>query len=299
LFDRLRYSIGGRLDYFSELNNGFIISPRLSAAYMIDKVTSLSFSTGIYSQFPSYIWLQAFEQNKNLKPVKVNQFIVGLERNIREDVRIKLEGYYKKYNNYPASQLREYLVLANTGVGFAGSTDNFSTFGLEPLTSEGAGEVRGFELSAQKKSSEVPHYALLSLTYSESKFTAIDNIERPGAYDQKWIFNTSAGYIFNEKWEVSLKFRFATGNPYTPFNEDGSQNVDNYLAERFDPLHSFDIRFDRKWNFENWKLTAYVDVQNIYNNKNSNSIRFNYREKKVERGANLGIFPTIGISAEF
>ena len=177
---------------------------------MIDDITSVSFSAGLYAQFPSYIWLTAVESNKNLKPVKVNQFIAGVERFLRNDLRIKLEAYFKDYSNYPASELRSYLVLANTGVGFAGANDNFSTFGLESLVSEGKGQVRGFELSMQKKSSDIPYYGILSLTYSESDFTALDGIERPSAYEQTWIFNVSTGYIFNEKWEASFKFRFAT-----------------------------------------------------------------------------------------
>ena len=298
-FNRLSYSIGGRVDYFGGIKNGFVASPRFAASYKIDEITSLSFSSGIYTQFPSYIWLTAVKSNENLKPVKVNQYILGIERLLNYDLRVKLEAYYKDYKDYPASELRPYLVLANTGVGFAGANDNFSTFGLEPLVSKGVGNVKGFELSMQKKSSENPYYGILSLTYSESEFTALDGVSRPSAYDQKWIFNLSTGYIFNEKWEASLRFRFATGNPYTPYNLDGSQSVSNYLSERFKPLHSLDLRVDRKWNFDSWKLTAYIDVQNVYNNKYSNSISYNYRENKVKEGSSLGIFPTIGINAEF
>lgn len=299
LFNRLRYSLGGRADYFSGIKNKFYFSPRLSASYMLSEITSLNVSGGIYHQFPSYLWLNTFTSNKNLDAVRVNQIVFGIEHYLREDVRVKIEAYYKDYKDYPTSLLRNYLVLANTGVGFAGVEDNYSAFGLEPLTSEGKGNVKGFELSLQKKSSKVPHYAIFSLTYSEARFTALDGIERPGAYDQSWILNLTGGYIFNQKWETSVKFRLATGNPYTPFNNDGSQSISNYNTLRFDPLHSLDVRFDRKWNFEDWNLIAYIDLQNIYNNKNSNTIKYNYRENKVERGASLGIFPTIGISAEF
>ncbi|MBU1099088.1 MAG: TonB-dependent receptor [Bacteroidetes bacterium] len=299
IFQRLRYSLGARADYFSGIEKKFYLSPRLSASYMLSEITSLNMSGGIYYQFPSYLWLSTFDSNKKLEAVNVNQIVVGIEHYLRDDIRVKLEGYYKDYRNYPTSQLRNYLVLANTGVGFAGADDNYSAFGLEPLTNDGTGNVKGFELSLQKKAAKVPHYALFSLTYSEAKFTAIDGIERAGAYDQTWILNLTGGYIFNQKWETSLKFRLATGNPYTPYNNDGSQSVSNYNSTRFDPLHSLDIRVDRKWNFEDWNLIAYIDIQNIYNNKNSNSIKYNYRENKIESGSSLGIFPTIGISAEF
>lgn len=299
LLDRLMVSFGTRGDYFSGIDNGFTISPRASLSYILSDLATLSFSTGIYHQSPSYIWLAAFTSNKKLKPVRVDQYVLGYERKLREDIRMKLEGFYKDYRNYPASTFRPYLVLANTGAGFGGGDDNFSSFGLEPLTSSGKGFVRGVEFSMQKKSSDTPHYAILSLTYSESFFTGLDGIKRPGSYDQKWIVNLSAGYKFNSKWEASLKFRFATGNPYTPFNPDGTQSVVNYNANRLEPLHSLDLRLDRRWDFENLALITYLDVQNIYNRKASNTIRWDYRTGEIDKQSSIGILPSIGISLEF
>ena len=151
----------------------------------------------------------------------------------------------------------------------------------------------------QKKSSDIPLYGIVSITYSESNFTAIDGIERPGSYDQRWIINLSGGYIFSSKWEASFKFRFATGTPFTPFNSNGTQSIANYNTGRFDPVHSLDIRVDRRWDFDGWNLIAYIDIQNIYNNKNSFTNRFNYREMTVDKESTIGLLPSIGISVEF
>lgn len=299
LFDRLMISFGARGDYFSGINNGFNISPRFALSYIISDKATLSVSTGIYHQNPSYIWLAAFESNKDLKTVRVDQFVVGYERKLRDDIRMKLEGFYKDYKNYPASTLRPYLILANTGAGFGGGDENFSSFGLDPLISAGKGIVKGVEFSMQKKSSQIPHYGILSITYSESRFTAIDGIERAGSFDQKWIINLSAGYIFNNKWEASLKFRFATGNPFTPFNPDGTQSVVNFNSSRFKPVHSLDLRIDRRWDFERTALITYIDIQNIYNRKVSNTIRWDYRKGEIDDQSSIGILPSIGISLEF
>ena len=139
----------------------------------------------------------------------------------------------------------------------------------------------------------------MSITYSETRFTPLDDVTRPGAYDQKWILNLSGGYKFNEKWEASMKFRFASGSPYTPFESDGSQLVSRYLSMYYDPLHSLDVRVDRRWYFSSLTLITYVDIQNIYNNKKSNSIRWNPRTQQAEKGESIGILPSIGISLEF
>ncbi len=299
LFHRIRFSAGIRGDYFSEIDNKFTVSPRIAFSYSISELATLNLSAGIYHQTPSYIWLAAIPSNKGLKSVSVNQFVIGYERNLRDDVKMKLEGFYKDYKNYPTSVLRPYIVLANTGAGFGGGEENFASFGFEPLVSEGRGYVRGVELSMQKKSSDSPHYALASLTYSQSKFTGLDGVERAGAYDQRFILNLTGGFIFSKKWEASLKFRFATGNPYTPYNNDGTQSVSKYNSERYNSIHSLDVRVDRRWDFENWALITYIDIQNIYNNKNSNNLRWDSRKGIAESQSSIGLLPSIGVSVEF
>jgi hypothetical protein len=298
-YSRLRLNLGLRADYFNEIKNNLSISPRLSLSYLLTDKTTLNFSTGIYHQSPSYIWLIADSKNRDLKQIRVDQYIAGFDHRLRTDINMRLEGFYKNYTDYPTSIARPYLVLANTGAGYAGADDNYSSFGLEPLLSEGKGFSRGIELSLQKKSSDIPHYGVLSLTYSESFFTALDGVQRPGSYDQKWIFNVSAGYIFNEKWEASLKFRYATGKPYTPFNSDGSQTVAFYNSGRLPELHSLDVRIDRRWNFDNWALITYIDIQNIYNRNNISFYRWDAREKDIDRTSSIGILPSIGVSLEF
>lgn len=297
-FSRLRLNFGIRADYFNEITDNLSISPRLSLAYMLTDKATLNFSTGIYHQSPSYIWLIADSKNKDLKQIKVNQYISGIDYRLRTDINVRLEGFYKDYSNYATSISRPYLVLANTGAGYVGADDNYSSFGLEQLSSDGSGYARGIELSLQKKSSDIPHYGVLSLTYSESFFTALDGIKRPGSYDQKWIFNVSAGYIFNERWEASMKFRFATGKPYTPFNFDGSQTVALYNSDRLPDLHSLDIRIDRRWNFSDWALITYIDIQNIYNRNNISFYRWDARTQSVDKTSNIGILPSIGVSLE-
>jgi len=299
LFNKLRMSVGARLDYFNGIESKYNFNPRISFSYSISDLANMNLSIGSYSQSPSYIWLAAIPSNKELKAVKVNQIVLGYERNLDEDLRLKLEAFTKQYSDYPTSVIRPYLVLANTGAGYTGSEDNFSSFGFEPLVSKGKGNVNGLELSLQKKSSEVPHYGIISITYSKARFTGLDGIERDGTYDQRLIINASGGYRFNEKWEVSGKFKFATGNPYTPFNDDGTQSVINYNSKRFKSFHSVDLRVDRRWEFDGWNLITYLDIQNIYNNKNTNIIRWDYRKNKVAENNSIGILPSIGVSVEF
>ena len=300
VWDQLVLTLGGRLDFFDLLETKFYAAPRASIAYEWTPLTTFTASAGVYYQTPSYIWLVANPENRRMKAIRADQYILGVEHLLRTDLKVRLEGFLKEYGNYPASVTRPYLVLANTGGGFGGAEDNFASFGLDPLVSEGRGRSYGVELLLQKKLSEIPLYGLASVTLSRNAFTALDGIERSGAYDQQVILNLTAGYQFDERWEASMKFRFATGRPYTPFTSTGTQNVSEYNSLRVPAGHGLDIRVDRRWNFSSWNLIAYIDIQNIYNNKGSGSVRWNAREQRVESNENaIGILPSIGVSAEF
>ncbi len=298
-FNKLITNFGIRADYFDALNTKFYLSPRFSLSYPLTPITNLNFSTGIYHQTPSYIWLIADKSNRDLKSIKVNQYILGFDHRLNDDLLLKLEGFIKDYSNYPTSKVRPYLVLANTGAGFSGSDDNFSSFGLEPLVSSGFGISRGVELSLQKKLSDTPYYGIFSFTYAKTDFTSLDGIKRDGAYDQNLIINLSGGYKINKYWEVSTKFRFASGRPYTPFQNNGTQLVADYNSRRLKSAHSLDLRVDRRWNFQGWSLITYLDIQNIYNQKNLSGIRWDRQKNQVDESSSIGILPSIGISAEF
>jgi hypothetical protein len=295
----MRFSLGGRGDYFNLLETPFEFSPRLSLTYELSPVTNINAALGQYAQAPSYVWLVANPENRSLKHIKVLQYVLGFEHLLRSDTKFSIEVYRKDYSRYPASVSRPYLVLANTGAGFGGSEDGFASFGLERLLSEGAGESYGVELFLQKRLSEIPCYGTVSISYNDSRFKAIDGLVRPNSFDQRWITNVGGGYIFNERWEFSAKFRYASGRPYTPYNPDGTQNSILYNSERLVANHSLDVRVDRRWTFEGWTLITYLDIQNIYNRKPVDVPRFNQRTQQLEENNAIGILPSIGISAEF
>lgn len=292
-------NFGLRYDYFNAIKSKSYFSPRLSLSYLFNNQITFNFSTGIYHQFPSLIWLVAYEENRNLKAISVDQYVFGFDYLLRDDTQLKIETFIKNYSNYPTSTLRPYLVLANTGAGFSGSDDNFSSFGLDPLVSEGSGIARGIELSVQKKISEIPLYGIFSLTYSKTNFKALDGILRNSNYDQNWLLNLNGGYRFNMYWESSMKFRYASGKPYTPFDDNGLQNVSELYTKRLRSTHSLDIRVDRRWIFKNWTLVTYLDIENIYNRRNLSGMRWDPLKRTVDETSSIGILPSLGISPEF
>ena len=298
-FGRATVTGGLRLDYFTMVSGGPVIAPRLSASWAFSAATNLNVSVGRYNQSPSSIWLLANPANRSLSFIRADQVVIGLDHTFREDTRLTAEAYLKHYSGLPVSLRQTFLVLSNTGAGYGGSTESFASFGIDPLASVGSGSARGVEFSAQKKLSAIACYGLVSLSYNESRYTGLDGVSRPGSFDQRVILNVGGGYIPDENWEFAVKFRVATGRPYTPFRMDGTQDTSLYNASRLPTHHSLDIRVDRRWSFAHWTLITYVDIQNVYNNRAVDVPVYNERTGQVEQREALGILPSIGISAEF
>ncbi|MGA9115628.1 MAG: TonB-dependent receptor [Bacteroidota bacterium] len=291
---------GLRADVVDLTETSVSVGPRVSASVALGDRTTMNAAAGVYHQTPAFLWLAGNTANGSLSPIRADQYVLGVEHLVRPDLKLRLEGYLKRYRAYPASLDRPYLVLANTGAGFGGSEENFGSYGLDRLGSGGRGMARGLELLLQKKYSEIPVYGLLSVTWGRSLFAALDGVERPGAFDQEWIANLSGGYKPDERWEYSMRFRFATGRPFTPFGSDGTQDPAAYNSGRLGSAYALDLRVDRRWNFARWGLIVYLDVQNVTNNRMTGRVRWNAREGKVETDESaIGILPSIGVSAEF
>ncbi len=288
----IRASIGGRTDYYEVVENGFRLAPRVGLRFELDPATVLTTSYGTYYQAPSYVWLIGDPDNAStLRPIRADQAVLGLEHRVREDLKLQVEAYVKRYRDYPARIFRREAVLAPSG--FEDVTNDIP-FGLEPLASIASGRSYGVELFVQKRLSAIPIYGLASIAVSRSEFTALDDVPRPGAYDGRVIANLLMGWRPSRPWELSGKFRLATGLPTTPFvmsgPDSGRLDFSRYNeGPRLPTFHAVDIRADRRWSFSGWQLAVYVDVQNVYGRANVSQYQWNPRLMAPEANESLGV----------
>lgn len=291
---RFKITAGLRYDYFDLINYKNYFSPRVSLSATITPMLSLNLAYGIFYQSPSYIWLAAVQDNLNLKDIRADHYIAGAEFLFDESTKLTLEFYYKDYRNYPVSTVRPYQILANNS-GF--ETEN--SFGLESLVSSGIGKATGIELFIQKTLTK-SLYGTISLSYSDVKYKAYDGTERRSDFDNRYIVNISGGYKLGTSWEFSAKFRLAGGRPYTPINSlDGTINYTYYNSQTLPVYHRLDFRAEKRWFFSKWTLTTYIDIQNAYNRQNISVYRWDKFKKEIVTDKNIGILPSIGLSAEF
>jgi hypothetical protein len=290
------------MEYYAFLDNTLKLAPRLGLRAQLTPTLALNMSAGRYHQAPSFIWLIGDEGNSTrLEPVESDQLVLGVEGLPRSDTRLQLEFFLKQYRKYPARIFRPQAVLAPAG--FEDVTTDIP-LGLEPLASVGTGRVYGAEFLAQKRLSQVPFYGLLSATLSRAEYTSIDGVARPGSYDARFLGNLVAGWRPGNDWELSGKFRVATGLPTTPFIQAGPAagqlDFTSYNAgPRLPTFHALDLRVDKRWSFRAIQLETYIDVQNVYGRANVTRYEWNYRTGHAESNSPLTVLPTIGVNIEF
>jgi hypothetical protein len=298
---RLRTTFGLRADRYGFLDGAARVSPRLGARYTLGERTALTASAGRYWQAPSYIWLVGDATNTRLMPFRADQAVVGIEHFPRPDLKLQLEGFVKGYAQYPRRVFRPQAVLSPSG--FDDVTSDIP-FGLEPLSAEARGRSIGAELFVQKQLSEIPLFGLASISVSRTTFDGADGRRRPGSFDTRVIANAVLGWRPNPRWELSSKFRVATGLPTTPFITSGAdagrQDFRQWNeGERLPLFHALDIRVDRRWSLRRVQLVSYLDVQNVYARENVSGVRWDQRASVVERNTSIGLLPSIGFSVEF
>ncbi|UCF62658.1 MAG: TonB-dependent receptor [bacterium] len=301
---------GVRFDYYSFIEQSLYVSPRIAIKYKAWDKNTFRISGGIYYQSPSYVWVvNSF--NRGLKALRNDMVVLGWDYLIQNDLRLSVEGYYKKYRDLPTGiipEITDYIVQTNTGTGYGGNEDDYQSFGYYDMVSDAFGNAYGLDILLQKKFSEIPCYGQASFTLGKSKYTAGNGLRYPGQYDQRFIFNLSGGYIFNKNWEISAKFRLFSGVPYTPVyrpTENPTQigNIQNlpeeYLSARLKTAHHLDVRVDRFFYLGNWTLILFVDIQNIYNYKVPQRPRYDFWADEITTTSEIGILPSIGFSAQF
>lgn len=279
LDERLVLSGGIRADandFSSDMSNPLDqFSPRLSLSYNFNERLAVNFNTGIYYQLPPYTLLGYQEdgvfvnRDNGAKFIRNGHLTAGLEWNTASDARITLEGYYKKWNDYPFL-LRDSLTLANLG-------GDFGVLGNEPSVPRSDGRSYGLELLLQQRLYK-GFYGIFSYTLGWSEFEDKNGVFVPSSWDARHIVNLAMGKKFKRDWEVGVNWRFQSGLPFTPFSDASALranwDVNNRAIPDYGLLNTLrrtagntiDLRVDKKWFFKKWSLNLYLDIENLTGN---------------------------------
>ena len=128
----------------------------------------------------------------------------------------------------------------------------------------------------------------------------------PADFDQRHNLVMLVGYKLPRRWSIAGRFRVVTGLPFTPFvggTEIMGENVWPIAGApnsgRMPIFHQLDVRIDRTWILHRSVVSAYLDVQNIYNRQNAEGILYAHNFASTRQVVGVPILPVLGVKVSF
>ena len=274
---------GVRLDYY-EFIDAWTVDPRLAVRHSLTPSTTLSTGVGLFSQAPQWYEALVGAGNPELAPYHAAHFGAGVEQRFGRRFEVGVDAFYKR--------------IFDRVVSSEGSRPPY-------LVNHGQGRIFGTELSASLR--PTPHsfgYLAYTLSLSERRdrndpWTLFEN-------DRTHVLSAVASQRFSGGFELSARFRFASGRPMTPIVAAiYDARIDLYRpiygainSERDGAFHQLDVRLEKRWRISELTLAAYVEVLNLYNAKNPEGKSYSYDYSKQESVSGLPILPNIGVRGE-
>jgi TonB family protein len=286
--EALTITPGVRADYTYEVRE-LTASPRVNARWQTHGgpfATALRGGVGEYRQSIDYNYVANAFGARDLRSSRSIHGSIGVEQSLGDAASITVEGFVKKLDG---------IVSHDASKG-----------GPDANANGGSGRVVGAELLAKLR----PRGRLSGfLSYTLSRSTRED---APGAptrlfeYDQTHVLTAVGSYRLGRGWSLGGRFRYASGNPFTPC-VGGSFAADAGLygcvtgapfSARVPAFAQLDVRLDKTWELSEWKLSAYLDVQNATNRENPEGALDKFDKSARTYQAGLPILPILGLRGE-
>ncbi len=282
---------GVRADYFERVEK-LAIQPRLTARWQVAPAVTVKGGAGLFMQEPTFDETDEGFGNPDLGVERALHLSAGVEVKPRKWLTLDATGFWKQLDDLvsPTDALR-----MEGGMAVPLRYDN-----------GGEGKVYGVELTARH---ELAHNLSGWLSYTLSRAVRRDSgqsDDRLFDFDQTHILTLVASWQLPRNWTLGGRFRLVSGNPSTPV----IGSVYDASADRYDPIyglvnssrvsafHQLDLRLDRRWVYQGWMLTAYFDLQNVYNRANPEGVQYNYDFSLSKPASGLPIVTIFGLRAE-
>jgi hypothetical protein len=283
-----------RLDYFNVTKES-LIGPRLSVRYQPTPSLFYKLAGGLYHQAPQPQQLDDSFGNPEVKSPRAWHATLGLEKDFREN---SSRGWSLNSSLF----WRDFYKLVVQSESFREKEGSLQP---EFFNNEGRGKAYGWEVLL--RGDFAPWTGWLSYTLSRSTRWQKEKAEEVFEFDQTHNFNLVGSYDFPRDWKLGGRLRYVTGNPSTPiigarFDSDNDVYIPirgPIYSERFRDFFQIDLRLDKKIVKDKSLWSVYLDIQNILNSQNPESIRYSYDYSQKEEIVGLPILPSFGVKGEF
>jgi hypothetical protein len=277
--------IGGLRHSTDNYLNQSYTEPRVGMEWNWSEQTLLSAGWGRHNQQPRAALIAHVFGNPQLSHMRADHSVVGISQKLGIDWSWKAEAYYKKFSD---------LV-----VGVNNPTVNY--------VNGASGSAYGTELLIKKEATEkLSGWFALTLARSERRNDLTGESFR-FEYDQPINATLIGNYKISPEWSVGSKWTYTSGRPYTPIIGTNGTYTDGRPKPVYDGInsgtlpdyHRLDIRIDRHYIFNTWKLNAYLELNNIYRRQNIVGYDYGPNYDRKEPVEALIIPLSFGVQGEF
>jgi outer membrane receptor protein involved in Fe transport len=306
LAEGVRLELGLRYDRYS-LTDEDLVSPRVNLAFSPDDATVFRFAWGHFNQSQRPYELQVEDGEEQFYSTEQSEhLIVGIERVFAHALKtgplaVRAEVYQREVDN-PRPRYENLYEALNTFPEV--EPDRVR---IDPDSSLAEGVELFVQGRASKRLGWFANYAYAS-TEDEIMGTSV-----PRAIDQRHTLNVDLDYRAGQHWHLNFAFRYHTGWPTTPISleeevdEDGETVFVPVLgplnSKRLPDYHRLDLRASREFRTGGGRLFFFVDIQNVFNRKNTAGFDIAIDEEEgtivLEEEPWAGILPSVGIVYEF
>lgn len=311
--DPLLFNVGV---HYLELmyNHSHALEPRASVRWDMSSRSSLALGYGMHSQIQSLGVYFAqdtnaagaiYHPNSNLGLTHAQHYVLSFNYKLAEDLNWKTEVYYQRLSNVPVN---------------ANDTNTFSTLNIEssdytsdPLVNKGTGRNYGIEMTLDKHLRNHLYY-MLNTSFYQSKYTALDGIERNTRFNGNYVINGVAGKDFvwatrsgkTKTFGVNIRVIAAGGYRTTPINLAQSQlegTTVYYQKQAYTGQNPgyfrTDLRLSLKKDYRHLTTILSLDLQNMTGRQNIYDQYYDIVKKQVVNIYQAGLIPILNYKIEF
>jgi TonB family protein len=265
------------------------VEPRLSVRYRLSKRASFKAAYGEYRQPPVPEDLSPVFGNPLLGASSARHLLGGGDFQLSQTFGVETTVFYTRSKGLAARNPIDSPLIAEALLGIGEGRSYGAQFLLRRSLADG-------------------FFGWVAYTLLRA-----ERLDRPGAafrlfdFDQTHVLTALAAYQIGKGFDVSARFRFASGYPRTRvLGSYYDSRRDLYEPElgpkngdRIPDFWQFDLRLAKRFTFGTNELEAYLDVQNVTDRENPEEIAYSpdYSQRRYING--LPILPVVGAKWSF
>ncbi len=292
--------------YFT-LNKESVVEPRIGVRWKFSQQDELNLACGFHSQTELMsVYLNKrmnengewFRPNEKLKMAKSGHLVLGYDRSLKSNARIRIEAYTQWLYDIPIIRDSSFSIH---------NLDQKGWFLNEPLANSGKGRNAGIDLTYEKFLTG-GYYYLFTVSLFDSRYQGGDRVKRPSRYDKHYVVNVLGGKEWNvgdgKILSVNGRINFSGGDRISPVDESSS------LARRdviYDETRAFEMRkpdlryvdCSYKMNKPSYAMTWSLQMINMLAQSEFEGYRYNYRLQTIDRHTELTVIPNLSFKMEW